>query len=183
MCYASIGENIMRHLIALIVALAFVTPAWADFDAGIAAYRRGDMAAALREIRPLAEQGHVKAQIWLGVIHVRGDGVPQDSDEALKWFRLAADQGEAAAQHFLAVMYDKGISVPQDHGQAVKWFRKAADQGHAGAQFSLGAMYEKGEGVSKDHAEAMSWYRRAAVSGGSRVRLYGALFERSVAVG
>jgi len=38
----------------------------ADFDAGFAAYQKGDYALALREWTPLAEQGDAGAQLVLG---------------------------------------------------------------------------------------------------------------------
>jgi TPR repeat protein len=43
-----------------IVCLA--VPAWADYKAGEDAYHRGDFSTALREWRPLAEQGDALAQ-------------------------------------------------------------------------------------------------------------------------
>ena len=49
----------------LIAALCAQTLA-ADFQTGMEAYERGDFAAALREFRPLAEQGHAWAQFSLG---------------------------------------------------------------------------------------------------------------------
>ncbi len=42
--------------------LGLTAPAWADYNAGVAAYKRGDYATALREWRPLAEQGNAGAQ-------------------------------------------------------------------------------------------------------------------------
>ncbi len=38
--------------------LGLTAPAWAGFDEGEAAFKRGDYATALREWRPLAEQGN-----------------------------------------------------------------------------------------------------------------------------
>ncbi len=66
--------------LALIAALVFGTtaPAWAGFDEGVAAHKRGDYATALREWRPLAEQGVADAQHNLGVMHAMGQGVPND---------------------------------------------------------------------------------------------------------
>ena len=55
----------MRHILATLAvvgALLFSAgSAWADFDDGLAAYQRGDYATALKEFRPLAEQGHAVA--------------------------------------------------------------------------------------------------------------------------
>ena len=56
----------------LILPVLFLTmlvgnPAYsADFQKGVDAYDRGDYAAALREWKPLAEQGHASAQFNLG---------------------------------------------------------------------------------------------------------------------
>ncbi|MCH8040747.1 MAG: sel1 repeat family protein [Nitrospinae bacterium] len=57
------------------------------------AVERGDYDTALKEWRPLAEQGDATAQRNVGRMHFEGLGVPQDYREAAKWFRLAAEQG------------------------------------------------------------------------------------------
>ncbi len=76
--------------VALLIGLAM--PAWADFQAGVDAYLRGDYATALQEFKPLAEQGHAEAQTYLAGMYYQGQGVPQDYAEAVKWYRKAADQ-------------------------------------------------------------------------------------------
>jgi len=65
----------------------------ADFQKGLTAYDNGDYATALREWKPLAEQGYYNAQNNLGVMYDSGRGVPQDYKTAVKWYRLAAEQG------------------------------------------------------------------------------------------
>ena len=52
----------------------------------------------LAEIRCLAEQGNAEAQFSLGFRYDEGEGVPQDSQEAVKWWRKAAEQGHDQAQ-------------------------------------------------------------------------------------
>ncbi len=86
----------------------------ADFQDGVAAYYRGDYATALREFRPLARQGNAAAQVILGIMYGKGQGVTQDYAEALKWYRMAAVQGYAAAQNNLGLMYRNGQGVTQD---------------------------------------------------------------------
>ena len=49
-----------------------------DFNRGIEAYEQGDFETALRELKPLAEQGNEGAQFYLGVMFDRGKGVVQD---------------------------------------------------------------------------------------------------------
>ncbi len=148
------------------VVLGLSVPARADYSAGLAAYERGDYVVALREWRPLAEQGDAKAQFKLGVMYEFGQGVPQDYAEALQWYRKAAAQGVAEAQYNLGSMYLKGQGVPQDYAEAVKWYRKPAKRGGAKAQYNLGIMYRTGLGVPQDYAEAVKWYRKAAAQGG-----------------
>ncbi len=104
----------------LLVVLA--TPAWAGWEESIAAYNRGDYVTAFREILPLAEQGDAVAQRSLGLLYHNGQGVPQDSAEAVTWYRIAAEQGYAGAQHSLGFMYARGQGVPQDYAEAHFWF-------------------------------------------------------------
>ena len=73
----------------------------AGVEEGIAALQRGDYATAIRELRPLAEQGHADAQVYVGLMYGLGQGVAKDHAEAVKWFRKAADQGNATAQYGL----------------------------------------------------------------------------------
>ncbi len=106
---------------------------WADFQAGVDAYNRGDFTEAYKQWLPLAEQGHAYAQNNLGLMYAQGEGVPQDYGEAVRWFRQAAEQGYADAQLNLGLMYDNGEGVPQDYVRAYAWLNLAAAQGHAQA--------------------------------------------------
>ena len=73
-----------------------------DLDAGLKAAQAGDFQTALKEWKPLADQGHAYAQYYLGLMYANGEGVPEDDAEAVRWFRLAADQGHADAQGWSA---------------------------------------------------------------------------------
>jgi hypothetical protein len=96
----------------------------ADFQKGEEAYEAGDYATALRELRPLAEQGHAESQHVLAEMYAGGDGVAQDSVQMVEWYRKAAEQGVAWAQNNIGNMYDKGQGVAQDDAQAAEWFLK-----------------------------------------------------------
>ena len=116
--------------IALLVGLLLVpAPGWADFQAGLDAYDRGDYETALKEWQLLAEQGDGDAQYYLGAMYHEGQGVPQDDQEAVKWYRLAAEQGDAKAQFNLGVMYANGQGVPQDYVLGYMWGHLAVSQG------------------------------------------------------
>ncbi len=142
--------------------LGLMAQAWAGWDEGWAAYDRRDYATAVREWRPLAEQGNVYAQSSLGNMYNMGLGVPQDYAEAARWYRKAAEQGYANAQYFLGFMYSSGRGVTRDDTEAVQWYRKAAEQGDAYAQYALGIKYGLGHGVPQDYVQAYMWYILAA---------------------
>ena len=169
----------MKNLtLTICLTLAFLLgsteTSWgADFNKGHAAYESGDFATALREWRPLAEQGNASAQHNLGWMYRKGEGVPQDDKTAVKWYTLTAEQGTASAQFNLGWMYANGKGVSQDYKTAVKWYTLAAEQGTATAQYNLGFMYRKGQGVIKDNVYAHMWGNIAASNGsenGSKLR-------------
>lgn len=87
---------IMRFIIVLLFVM-FSTSAYADFNAGIAAYKEKDYVTALKEFRSLAEQGDEDAQTMLGYMYASGKGVLQDYIQAHLWFNLAAAQGNERA--------------------------------------------------------------------------------------
>ena len=72
-----------RLALILMCWLALVSPAWAGFEEGEAAFDRGDHATAMREFRLLAEQGDASAQFMLGLMYANGQGVPQGYAEAV----------------------------------------------------------------------------------------------------
>ena len=167
----------MRYLLKFVVLLAALVwmaggAAAGPFEDGKAAYDRKDYSTALKLWRPLAEQGHARAQMRLGYLYRDGVGVPQDSVEAMKWYRKAAKQGLAVAQSNLGLMYANGTGVPQDFGEAMKWYRKAAKQGLAVAQANLGLMYYSGTGVLQDYVQGHMWFNIAAAQGDKSAMKY-----------
>ena len=77
-------------VVALSLLLPATGPAWAGFDDGMAAVKRGDYHAAHEIWLPLAERGDMRAQYNVGVLYDRGLGVPQNFAGAAKWYLAAA---------------------------------------------------------------------------------------------
>ncbi len=120
----------------------------------------------MKDLRRLADQGDADAQHALGVMYDKGQGVPQDYQEAAKWYRLAADQGHAKAQTVLGHKYAQGQGVAQNDQEAFRWVRKAAEQGYATAEALLGSMYYEGRsGAPQDYVLARMWLNLAAAQG------------------
>src|SRR5512138_3921672 len=129
----------MRRSLFILLSLAvfmvsLVTPCRADLAAGLEAYERHEYQTAIKEFRPLADQGDSSAQFMLGYMYAHGEGLSQNYGEAVRWFHQAATKGNLAAQFNLGVLYDGGLGVRQDYEQAAHWFRQAADRGYATAQ-------------------------------------------------
>ena len=169
------GGMVMKRLFlsSILLLTVMVSPSGsfgADFQKGMDAAQRGDFATALKEWKPLAEQGDAPAQYNLGVMYQEGRGGTQDHKTAVKWYTRAADQGNASAQNNLGHMHQNGKGVPQDHAEAFKWYRLAANQGVPDAQLNLGVMYGYGYGVKQDYTRALMWWAIAASQGDETAR-------------
>jgi len=171
MPYLPLLRNTLRRLIISLALFSSLTAhfAWAGLNEGRQAYEKGDYAAALMELRPLAEKGHAEAQTKLGFIYFQGLGVPQDYAEGLKWIRPAAEQGFAEAQFALGIIYVGGKAVPQNGAEAYKWFFLAAAQGSEMAQrYVKGSANNMTPGqIAKAQDAAKAWSKKheiAAVS-------------------
>jgi len=152
--------------LTIVALLGSIGMSWsADFQKGLTAAFNGDYATALREWKPLAEQGNADAQYNLGFMYDKGRGIPQDYKTAVKWYKLSAEQGDADAQTNLGFIYEKGLGVPQDYKIAVRWYILSAEQGNADAQYNLGLMYGTGLGVTQDNIYAHMWWSVAELSG------------------
>ena len=162
------GKTIMNRItltLATVLSLAFTQVTAQDFNKGYEAYNTGDFDTAVKEWKPLAEQGYASAQFNLGIMYEYGDGVPKDYANAVKWYKLSAEQGDAAGQYSLGNMYSKGNGVIKDKAEAVRLWRLSGEQGYAYAQGMLGIMYELGDGVLKDNITAHMWYNIASANG------------------
>jgi TPR repeat protein len=65
-------------LLPVISILLFCAPVFADYAKGLDAAQKGDYATAMKEWKPLAEQGDAYAQTNLGLMLSKGEGVIQD---------------------------------------------------------------------------------------------------------
>jgi TPR repeat protein len=83
----------------------------------------------LAETRAASERENAIAHYNLGLAYAEGNGVPQDSVEAVRWYRRAAGQGNAAAQSTLGVSYHAGLGVLQDIVLAHMWLNISASRG------------------------------------------------------
>ncbi len=115
-----------RLFLSALLVVLFAGVAHADVAAGRAAFERGDYAAALGAWQPHAEEGDVDAQLGLGELYLRGQGVTQDFKTAAEWLTKAAEAGDPRAQAMLGGLYAAGLGVPQDFATSYFWMIVAA---------------------------------------------------------
>jgi len=132
----------MKRVVITLAALAWSGTVYCDpsasFNAGVAAYARGDYDTAALSLIPLAESmDHPYAQRVLAEMYAKGQGVDQDPEQAAKWYRSAAEKGVDAAQYKLGLLYRDGEGVPQDMEYAYAWLSVAAKQGNRFAPSEL----------------------------------------------
>ncbi|MEX2480433.1 MAG: tetratricopeptide repeat protein [Gammaproteobacteria bacterium] len=183
---------------AVIIAacVAGTVAVYADYGAGVAAYKEGDYVRALTVFSPLAEAGDARAQFALGLLFDNGEGTPRDDAAAFAWYRKSAAQGFAKAQYNLALMCEARRAVCAD--SARDWFARAALRGNADAvtrlrgyasagdveaALQLGRMYTQGRGVARDPRAAYAWFEQAATAGHADAAFaLGVLHEQGVGV-
>lgn len=137
------------------------TAAFADVKAGVDAWQAGNFAGAVKEWRPLAEQGDADAQFNLGQAYKLGRGVPASLQAAQSWYAKAAQNGHSQAQANLGlILFQDG-----DRKAAMPWIRKAAEAGDPRAQYVLGTAMFNGDHANKDWARAYALMTRAAAQG------------------
>ena len=136
-----------------------------DYQAALAAFRGGDMTAAMQTLRRTSGQGHAPSMVLLGYILEQSSF---DADAA-QLYRRAADAGSIDAEVALAAMVAAGKGTPRDLSQAVHLYESAAAGGNAAAVVALAQAYiAKTLGLTtekRDNARAIVVLKRAAELG------------------
>ena len=157
----------MRSKLLCLVAAVCCWPcaAWADLGQGRRALVAGHYAAALSELRPLAQQGNVEACLLLGRMAENGWGMPRSDITAWRWYKAAADRGEPQALLRAGQFAELGRGIPLDRRLAFGLYKRAAEAGNAEARGRMGEMALDGRGVKANAVEGMLWLRQAAAGG------------------
>src|SRR5918994_5354237 len=92
----------------------------AEYRAALDAYVAGRQLEALPHFRAAAEQGHVNAQYYTGLMYANGEGTKRDYGEAAKWYQMAAEHDQPDALVQLARLYATGTGVEMDVQQAIE---------------------------------------------------------------
>ena len=113
-----------------------------------------------------AELGNRRAQTNLGLLYLRGQGVPRDLVQARAWLEKAAAGDDPYALYALGrAMEESAPPAMADATRAVDLFRRAAEKGHPLAAVRYGLALAEGVGVKKDPAAGHRWLVQAQENG------------------
>ncbi len=117
----------------------------------------------LELLRPLAEDGHARAQWRLGWAYQMGSGVERDAEEAYRLYTASAAQGFVHAKQTLGRLYLDGRGTEVDTDRAYALLRTAAEADVVRAMTDLGRLYLDPErGPVHDPERALHWLGVAA---------------------
>src|SRR5471032_1189211 len=135
------------------------------FAEGLAGTARNDQRGA-EYFEKAANAGHRRAQINIGILYFRGQGVARDLVQARAWLEKAAADGDPYALYTLArAMEDTFGPAGADAVRATDLYRRAAEKGHPLAALRYGLALGDGYGVKKDPVAAQRWLVHAQQSG------------------
>jgi TPR repeat protein len=145
--------------------LAVASAQSANTLAGMEAYNRGDFTAAYRLLEQEAKSGDPEAQVNLGYLFARGQGVFANQGEALRLYSLSAARGDGEGMNAVGYKYQYGTGVNKDIDVAVHWYCKAVEAGNARGMNNLAILLSDGLGVPKDEEQARDLWRQSAALG------------------
>lgn len=128
--------KMILKLITLCLFLSF-SVACTQIDDPKLAFEKGDYERSFELWKPLAEQGDLDAQNYLGIHYLIGLGVKKDHQKAVKWYKSAAQAGHAQAQRHFGDMFFNGTGVQQNYVTAFMWYFAAHQQGNKSAKIRL----------------------------------------------
>lgn len=155
---------------ALLVAPA--TFALPDLARGKAALERGDLVAAEKDLKPLAEQGYLEAQIALARTYA-AQNTRESALQAVEWYRMAAKKDPALRLPMVRTMMRSGRADPREVESILKeivqedstalplqlrLYREFPTLTSTGAAAALARKVAESR-LPEERAEAIAWYR------------------------
>jgi TPR repeat protein len=151
----------MRRSYALLGAVFLLVMSspygWAQYDDGVAAYRKGDYSSARHAFETAANGGDGDALMYLSFMYEQGCGVTQDGDKAHSLLHQAVTANSAAAKYWFVLLkaFTGGKNVDIAHLNQL--MQEAAQGGDPPAMGPLGETYLSGTFVPADPVKACAW--------------------------
>lgn len=137
------------------------------FEQGVRLFEQGQFRDAYRIFIKLAQEGHRRAQYYVGICYSQGKGVKQDLQAAAKWISEAdkhnAETAVRNSSQNIDDDYHKAVDLFKNHWyrEAYKIFLNLAQRGHVESQYYVALCYSQGKGVEVNLDAAAKWYAAA----------------------
>jgi len=95
----------------------------------------------IRYYEMAADKGDTEAQMKLGWLYEKGEGVAKDIAKAMGWYGKAAEAGEPAAQYNLGLLQ---LNDAKTLPSGLNWLNKAAEQNLPDAQAFIAGLSQAG---------------------------------------
>lgn len=158
--------NISTRFIKIIVTatvliMASISSAFADYATAKKAYDEFRYDEAFEDFTESAEQGHMLAQHYLGVMYAMGHATPRDDASAYKWFMKAALQGHPVSQGNIGTMKLNARGTDEDISGSYFWFILAEDGGYEKARKFMWRVtnYMSRNDIDSIRTKAEEWIR------------------------
>ena len=89
------------------------------------------------------EHRHITSTYELALAMYIGEGLNEDTHQAVKLFRRAAHLGHSGAAYMLGECLLEGVGAERDRGDALEWLVTAAELGHTLARSRVFAILEQ----------------------------------------
>lgn len=124
-----------------------------------------DRQKAIAYYKQAADFGSPEAMRELGLMHLRGKGLPLDAKYGATLLQRAANLGDLGASSELGELYLSGIGVDKDEARAVEYLTMAANQGSPSAMRKLARLYARGIAVEHNPRTFIAWMGKSAEAG------------------
>lgn len=102
------------------------------------------------QIEPKAKKIKSYLQYQIGMMYLKGLGIPVDNQKATKYFEKSAELGNQYAKRLLAFEYISGKNFEQNIDKGIPLLTEFADSGDDFACYKFGKIYLRGEIVNQD---------------------------------
>ncbi|MDG1439003.1 MAG: tetratricopeptide repeat protein [Emcibacteraceae bacterium] len=143
-----------------VILLAPLT-AYADYETAKLDYDERRFEEAFTGFTEAAEDGHMLAQYYLGVMYATGRTLPRDDVTAYKWFMKAALQGHAIAQGNIGTMKLNARGTEFDITGSYFWFILSEDGGFEKARKFMWRVtnYMERDDINSIRIKAAEWIK------------------------
>ncbi len=105
----------------------------------------------------------------MGMMVLKGDGLPIDIPKASRYFEESAYGGNVQAQYQLGMLYFKGSDgLDRNVDKALEFLAKASAGGNANAHYELAKLILANEELERDESYAFALMRSAAAQGNAK---------------